>query len=42
MILVGSQNEGYNYEDQDVGGWIILILTWSGLIWLRIETSGRF
>jgi hypothetical protein len=44
-----SQNEGYHYENQDVGGWTILKwilerwngVVWIGSIWLRIEASGR-
>jgi hypothetical protein len=44
-----SQKKRDHYEDQDVGGWIILkcILerqnggVWTGLICLRIRTSGR-
>jgi hypothetical protein len=43
-----SQKERDHYEDQDVGGWIILgwILerwdgvVWTGLVWLRIGISG--
>jgi hypothetical protein len=39
-----------SYEDQDVGGWIILgwilcrdrmWVVWTGLVWLRIETDGE-
>jgi hypothetical protein len=49
-ILVGkSLKERDHWEDQDVGGWTILIwilerkggMVWSGLIWLRILTAGR-
>jgi hypothetical protein len=37
------------YEDQDVGGWIILgwilerwdLVMWTGLVWLRIGTGGE-
>jgi hypothetical protein len=44
-----SQREGDHYEDEDVGGWIILgwILErwdgvmWTGLVWLRIGTGGK-
>jgi hypothetical protein len=44
-----SQRERVNYEDPDVGGWIILgwILErwdgvmWTGLVWLRIGTGGE-
>jgi hypothetical protein len=44
-----SQRERGHYEDQGVGGWIILgwILErwdgvmWTGLVWLRIETGGE-
>jgi hypothetical protein len=44
-----SQRERDHYEDQDVGGWIILgwILErwdgvmWTGLVWLRIGTGGE-
>jgi hypothetical protein len=43
------QTERDHYEDQDVGGWIILgwILErwdgvmWTGLAWLRIGTGGE-
>jgi hypothetical protein len=43
-----SQNERYNREDKDVGGWTILkwilerldVIVWIGSIWLRIGTSG--
>jgi hypothetical protein len=43
-----SQKERDHYEDQGVGGWIILKrilerqdgVVWTGLIWLRIGTSG--
>jgi hypothetical protein len=43
-----SQKERDHWEDQDVGGWTILKwilerqdeIVWSGLIWLRIGTSG--
>jgi hypothetical protein len=40
-----SQKERGHWEDQDVGGWTILKwisdrMGWSGLIWLRIGTSG--
>jgi hypothetical protein len=36
-ILVGSQKERHNWEDQDVGRWTILgWMVWIGLIWLRI------
>jgi hypothetical protein len=44
-----SQKVRDHWEDQDVGGWTILKwiverqdwVVWSGLIWLRIETSGE-
>jgi hypothetical protein len=44
-----SQRERDHWEDQDVGGWIILgwILErwdgvmWTGLVWLRIGTGGE-
>jgi hypothetical protein len=43
-----SQRERDSWEDQDVGGWIILgwILErwdgvmWTGLVWLRIVSGG--
>jgi hypothetical protein len=43
-----SQKERDHWEDRDVGGWTTLKLildrydgmVWSGLIWLRIGTSG--
>jgi hypothetical protein len=43
------QKERKHYEDQDVGEWIIIKwiferydgVVWTGLIWLRIGTSGR-
>jgi hypothetical protein len=42
-----SQRERDHYEDQDVGGWIILgwilerwdEVMWTGLVWLRIGTA---
>jgi hypothetical protein len=38
-----SQRERDHYEDQEVGGWIILgwmlEMMWTGLVWLRIETG---
>jgi hypothetical protein len=45
-----SQRERDYYEEKGVAGWIILTLiserwdqvVWTGLIWLRTETSGRF
>jgi hypothetical protein len=45
---VGKPEERDHKEDQDVGGWIILIRilerwdgnVWIGLVWLRIGTSG--
>jgi hypothetical protein len=48
MIVVGSQKERDHYEDQDIGGWIILKwilerwdgMVWTGSNWLRLETSG--
>jgi hypothetical protein len=44
-----SQKKRDHWEDQDAGGWITLKLilerydgvVWTGLIWLRIGTSGR-
>jgi hypothetical protein len=44
-----SQRKRDYYEDQDVGGWIILGLIlerwdgvmWTGLVWLRIGTGGE-
>jgi hypothetical protein len=44
-----SQKERDHYEDQDVGGWIILGLIlerwdgvmWTGLVWLRIGRGGE-
>jgi hypothetical protein len=44
-----SQRERGHYEDQDVGGWIILGwifyswdgVMWTGLVWLRIGTGGE-
>jgi hypothetical protein len=43
-----SLKERDHWEDQDIGGWIILEwllkrydgVVWTGLIWLRIGTSG--
>jgi hypothetical protein len=38
-----SQKEIGHYLDQDLGKWILDKLdwlVWTGLIWLRIETSG--
>jgi hypothetical protein len=48
-LLLGSQKERDHWEDQDVGGWTISKwilerldgMMWTGLIWLRIGTSGR-
>jgi hypothetical protein len=48
-LLWESQKERNHYEDQDVGGWIILgwILErwdgvmWTGLVWLRIGAGGE-
>jgi hypothetical protein len=45
----GSQKERGHYEDQDVGGRTIVKyilerwdgIVWTGLIWLRIGTSGE-
>jgi hypothetical protein len=33
-----SQNETYHYEDQDVGGWIILkwFLGWGAMDWIDL------
>jgi hypothetical protein len=47
-ILVGNPEGKNHWEDQDVGGWIILKwilerwdgMVWIGSIWLRIGTSG--
>jgi hypothetical protein len=44
-----SRKEGDHWEDKDAGGWTILKwileryngMVWSGLIWLRIGTSGE-
>jgi hypothetical protein len=46
----GIQKERDHWEDQDVGGWIILKwilerwdgMVWVGLMWLRMGTSGGF
>jgi hypothetical protein len=43
-----SQKERDHYEDQDVGGWIILNwiletedgIVWTGLMWLRLRNGG--
>jgi hypothetical protein len=43
-----NQKETDNWEGQDIGGWITLKwileredgLAWTGLIWLRIGTTG--
>jgi hypothetical protein len=49
-ILLLRKPEGKSHwEDQDVGGWIILRwilerwdgVMWTGLIWLRIGTGGE-
>jgi hypothetical protein len=48
-LLVGKPEGKNHWEDQDVGGWIILgwILErwdgvmWTGFVWLRIETDGE-
>jgi hypothetical protein len=48
-LFVGKL-EGDNKEGQEVGGWITLrrilerqdALVWTGLIWLRIGTSGEY
>jgi hypothetical protein len=48
-LLVGKPEGKSHYEDQDIGGWIILGwilerwdgLTWTGLVWLRIGTGGE-
>jgi hypothetical protein len=48
-LLVGSQRERDCWEDQDIGGWIILgwvlerwdVVMWTGLVWCSIETSGE-
>jgi hypothetical protein len=47
-ILVETQKIRGHWEDQDVGGWIILKwilerqhgMIWIGLMWLRIGISG--
>jgi hypothetical protein len=47
-LLVGKPEERDHWEDQEIGGWIILgwILErwdgvmWTGLVWLRIGTGG--
>jgi hypothetical protein len=47
-LLWESQRERDHWEDQDVGGWIILGwiferwdgVMWIGLVWLRIGTGG--
>jgi hypothetical protein len=47
-ILVGKLKERDRQEDQDLGGYIILkwisdrwdAVVWTGLIWLRMGTSG--
>jgi hypothetical protein len=47
--LYESQRERDYYDDQDVGGWIILSCIWerenrvvcNGLVWLRIGTGGE-
>jgi hypothetical protein len=44
-----SQREGDHWEDQDVGGWIILRwilegydgVIWTVLVWLRIRTGAE-
>jgi hypothetical protein len=44
-----SQRERGHWEDQDIGGWIIVgwiferqdEVDWTGLVWLRIGTSGE-
>jgi hypothetical protein len=48
-VLVGKPEGRNRWEDQDIGGWIILgwILgrwdwaMWTGLVWLRIGTDGE-
>jgi hypothetical protein len=43
-----NQKERDHYENQDVGGWIILrwslerlnAVVWTGLMWLRTESGG--
>jgi hypothetical protein len=48
-VLVGKPEGKSNYEDQDVGGWMILRwilerwdgVMWTGLVWLRIGTGGE-
>jgi hypothetical protein len=49
QLLTESQRERDHWEDQDVGGWIILGwvlerwdgVMWTGLAWLRIGTGGE-
>jgi hypothetical protein len=48
-ILWESQRERNHWEDQDVGGWIIVGgiwerwdgAMWTGWVWLRIRTGGE-
>jgi hypothetical protein len=44
-LLMSKPQERDHWEDQDVCGWIILRrdrrVVWTGMMWLRIETSGR-
>jgi hypothetical protein len=48
-LLVGKPEERSHWEDQDVGGWIILgwilwrwnRMMWTGLVWLRIGAGGE-
>jgi hypothetical protein len=48
-LIEGGQRERDHQENQDVGGWIIFRsvlerwdgVLWTGLIWLRIGTSGE-
>jgi hypothetical protein len=47
-VHTASKKERDHWEDQDMGGWIILKwmlqrydgVGWTGLIWLRIGSSG--
>jgi hypothetical protein len=48
-LLWESQRERDRWEDQDVGGWIILgwilerwdEVMWTGLVWLRVGSGGE-
>jgi hypothetical protein len=49
MELVSKLLKESSWEDQDIGGWIILrwtlekedVVVWTGLVWLRTGTSGK-